>query len=208
MTIRIAVVEDQRIVRDLLAAQIEREADMKLVGAVGTGAEAIKLVAEQHPDVLMLDISLPDMDGIAVARRVKNAVAAPKVLAVSVHDSRLIVQQMLDAGADGYVVKSAALPELVQAIRAVASGRTYLSPDITRQALASAARDETLGLSSRERQVLALVADGNHSHQVAANLHISVATVDAHRRNIMRKLDLHNVAALTKYAIRTGLTSL
>lgn len=208
MTVRLAIVEDQRIVRELIAAQLEREADMRVVGAVGTGAEAIKLVAEQHPDVLMLDISLPDMDGMTVARRVKNAVPAPKVLAVSIHDSRLIVQQMLEAGADGYVAKSAALPELVQAVRAVASGRAYLSPDITRQALASAARDETLGLGSRERQVLALVAEGKHSQQIAANLHISVATVDAHRRNIMRKLHLHNVAELTKYAIRAGLTSL
>lgn len=208
MAIRIAIVEDQRIVREMLAAQLEREPDMRLVGTAGTGMEAIKLVAEQHPDLLMLDIGLPDMDGMAVTRRVKNAVPAPKVLAISIHDSRLIVQQMLRAGADGYMVKSAALPELVQAVRAVANGRAYLSPDITRQALAAAALDETLALGERERQVLALIAEGKRSQDIAGKLHISVATVDAHRRNIMRKLDLHSVAELTKYAIRAGLTSL
>ena len=208
MAIRIAIVEDQRIVREMLAAQLEREPDMRLVGTAGTGMEAIKLVAEQHPDLLMLDIGLPDMDGMAVTRRVKNAVPPPKVLAISIHDSRLIVQQMLRAGADGYMVKSAALPELVQAVRAVANGKSYLSPDITRQALAAAALDETLGLGERERQVLALIAEGKRSHDIAGKLHISVATVDAHRRNIMRKLDLHTVAELTKYAIRAGLTSL
>ena len=206
--IRIAIAEDQRIVRELLAALLAREADVSLVGAVGTGAEAIALAAEQHPDVLVLDIGLPDMDGVQVTRSVKETAAPPKVLALSVHDSRFFVQQMLRAGADGYVVKSAALPELVQAIRVVASGRVYLSPDIARAALATSAPDEGTGLASRERQVLALLAEGKRSTDIASELRISVATVEAHRRNIMRKLGLHTVAELTKYAIRTGLTSL
>ncbi|HWI35633.1 MAG TPA: response regulator transcription factor, partial [Burkholderiales bacterium] len=173
-----------------------------------TGAEAVALVAEQHPDVLVLDIGLPDTDGVEVARRVRDAVPACRVLALSIHDSRFFVQQMLRAGADGYVVKSAALPELVQAIRVVASGRVYLSPDIARQALAIVGDDADTLLGSRERQVLALLADGKRSSDIASDLHISVATVEAHRRNIMRKLDLHSVAELTKYAIRQGLTSL
>jgi two-component system NarL family response regulator len=206
--IRVVVAEDQRIVRELLAARLERETDVALVGAAGTGAEAIVLAAEQHPDVLVLDIGLPDIDGVEVARRVKSLVPGIAVLALSVHDSRFFVQQMLRAGADGYVVKSAALPELVQAIRVVASGKVYLSPDIAREALATTALDETTTLGSRERQVLGLLAEGKRSSDIAVELHISVATVEAHRRNIMRKLGLHTIAELTKYAIRKGLTSL
>jgi two-component system NarL family response regulator len=209
MPTRIAIAEDQRIVRDMLGALLEREADLELVGSVGTGAQAIALAAEQHPDVLVLDIGLPDLDGVEVTRRIKEEISpAPKVLALSMHDSRFFVQQMLRAGADGYVVKSAALPELVQAIRVVASGRLYLSPDIARQALGPASLEEGTALGSRERQVLALLAQGKRSSDIAGDLHISVATVEAHRRNIMRKLDLHTVAELTKYAIRAGLTSL
>lgn len=209
MAIRVAIAEDQRIVREMLGALLEREADLSLVGAVGTGAEALALVAEQHPDVLVLDIGLPDTDGAEVARSVKDRVPTCRVLTLSIHDSRFFVQQMLSAGADGYVVKSAALPELVLAIRVVASGRVYLSPDIARQALAAAVIDEAdAKLGSRERQVLALLAGGKRSSHIARDLHISVATVEAHRRNIMRKLDLHSVAELTKYAIRHGLTSL
>ena len=206
--IRVAVAEDQRIVRELLVARLEREADVSLVGAVGTGAEAIALVSGQHPDVLVLDIGLPDMDGVDVARRVKSAERAPKVLALSVHDSRFFVQQMLRAGADGYIVKSAALPELVQAIRVVASGKLYLSPDIARVALSVSPIGERAALGSRERQVLALLAEGKRSADIAASLGISAGTVEAHRRNIMRKLGLHTIAELTKYAIRQGLTSL
>ena len=208
MAIRVAIAEDQRIVREMLGALLEREADLSLVGAVGTGAEAVALVAQQHPDVLLLDIGLPDTDGVEVTRRVKDTVPVCRVLTLSIHDSRFFVQQMLRAGADGYVVKSAALPELVHAIRVVASGRVYLSPDIARQALATVGVDADTLLGSRERQVLALLADGKRSSDIASDLHISVATVEAHRRNIMRNLDLHSVAELTKYAIRQGLTSL
>lgn len=206
--IRVAVAEDQRIVRELLAARLEGEADVYLVGAVGTGAEALALVAEQHPDVLVLDIGLPDLDGMQVTRRVKSAVPQTRVLVLSVHDSRFFVQQMLRAGADGYMVKSAALPELVQAIRVVCSGGVYLSPEIARIALVTSALDETATLGLRERQVLGLLAEGKRSNEIARELHISAATVEAHRRNIMRKLGLHSVAELTKYAIRHGLTSL
>ena len=206
--IRVAIAEEQRILRELLAARLEREADLTLVGSVGTGAEAIAFAADRCPDVLVLGIALPDMDGMAVARRVKKAARAPRVLALSTHESRFFVQQMLRAGADGYVVKSAALPELVQAIRIVASGKVYLSPDIARVVLSVAAIDERASLGSRERQVLALLAEGKRSTHIARELHISIDTVEAHRRNIMRKLGLHTIAELTKYAIRNGLTSL
>jgi two-component system NarL family response regulator len=206
--IRVAIAEDQRIVRELLAARLEREADIALVGAAGSGAEILALAATQRPDVLVVDIGLPDMDGIEVTRQVKKLAPAMRVLALSVHDSRFFVQQMLRAGADGYVVKSAGLAELDQAIRVVASGKVYLSPDITREALTVAELEGRTTLGSRERQVLALLAVGKRSTDIAGDLHISVATVEAHRRNIMRKLGLHTIAELTKYAIRHGLTSL
>lgn len=208
MVIRVAIAEDQRIVREMLTALLKCEADLDVVGAVGTGGEAVALAAEHGCDVFLLDIGLPDMDGVEVARRLKNGAPALKVLALSVHDSRFFVQQMLRAGAVGYVVKSAAPAELVQAIRAVALGNVYLSPQIAREALAENVSDEAASLGVRERQVLALLAEGKRSHDIATKLHISVATVEAHRRNIMRKLGLHSVAELTKYAIRAGLTSL
>ena len=209
MTIRIAIAEDQRMVRELLAALLVRETDFQVVGEAATGGEALALAAKLRPDVLVLDIGLPDVDGIEVARTVKRSLPGVKLLALSVHGERRFVQQMLVAGADGYVVKAAALEELVQAIRVIAQGNVYLSPEITRAALGGeAAAGEGAALGPRERQVLALLAEGKRSAEIAAGLHISPATVEVHRRNIMRKLDLHTIAELTKYAIRKGLTSL
>lgn len=209
MTIRIAIAEDQRLVRELLSALLAREPDFEVVGEAGTGGEAIALAERLQPDVLVLDIGLPDIDGVAVARGLRKTLPALKLLALSVHAERLVVQQMLKAGADGYVVKTSALEELVQALRAVAQGKVYLSPEITREALpGDPAVEEGALLASRERQVLALLAEGKRSSDIAELLHISPATVEAHRRNIMRKLGLHTVAELTKYAIRQGLTSL
>lgn len=207
MTIRIAIAEDQRMLRELLTALLVREPEFEVVGEAATGAEALALCVKQAPDILVLDIGLPDVDGIEVARSLKKTRPGLKLLALSVHAERPVVQQMLKAGADAYVVKSSALQELVQALRAVAQGKLYLSPDIAREALAEEARGEA-SLGSRERQVLALLAEGKRSSEIGQRLHISTATVEAHRRNIMRKLGLHTVAELTKYAIRKGLTSL
>jgi two-component system NarL family response regulator len=207
MTIRIAIAEDQRMLRELLSQLLVREPDFGVVGSAATGGEALALAAQLEPDVLVLDISLPDVDGIEVARNLKKTLPGLKLVALSIHTERPVVQQMLRAGADAYVVKSSALDELVQAIRAVAQGKLYLSPDVTREALSEAAT-EGAALGSRERQVLALLAEGKRSSEIGVRLHISTATVEAHRRNIMRKLGLHTVAELTKYAIRKGLTSL
>jgi two-component system NarL family response regulator len=206
MAIRVAIAEDQRMVRELLATLLAREPDFQVVGEAASGREALELAERLSPDVLVLDIGLPDLDGVKVARTLRKKASPVKLLALSVHAERHFVRQMLDAGADGYVVKSSALRELVQAIRAVAMGKLYLSPEITREALP--AGEEGAPLASRERQVLALLADGKRSSDIGRELHISPATVEAHRRNIMRKLGLHTVAELTKYAIRKGLTSL
>lgn len=209
--IRIVIAEDQRLVRELMATLLGRESDMAIVGEASTGPEALRTVHAFHPDVLLLDIGLPELDGVEVARTLRKESAPSRIIALSVHTERRFVQEMLQIGVEGYIVKSAAVKELVQAIRTVMEGRVYLSPEIAHEALermgpVSLSRMARLG--RRERQVLALLADGKRSTEIASTLAISVATVEVHRRNIMRKLDLHTVAELTKYAIREGLTSL
>jgi two-component system NarL family response regulator len=208
MTIRIAIAEDQRMMRELLSALLGREPDFQVVGEASGGGEAIALTARLAPDVLVLDIGLPDLGGAEVARALRRSGSPAKLLALSIHAERHAVQQMLQAGADGYVVKSAALQELVQAIRAVAQGKVYLSPEIAREALPESQDEAGAPLAARERQVLALLAEGKRSGDIGRALRISPATVEAHRRNIMRKLGLHTVAELTKYAVRKGLTPL
>lgn len=210
MGIRIELAEDQRLIRELLAGVLALEADFQVVAEAGTGREAIALAASTQPDIVVLDISLPDIDGMEVARALRKAQPKLPILALSIHEEPYFVQEMLRAGADGYVVKSAAVRELVQAIRTVSQGSMYLSPVITRQAVGrgpaflsgAAAR-----LSAREREVLILIANGKTSAEIAARLSISAGTVEAHRRNIMTKLGLHTIAELTKYAVREGLTS-
>lgn len=207
MSIRIALVEDQRMIRDLLVAVLSQQQGFEVVAQAGTGKEALAAANAVKPDVFVVDISLPDVDGLQVARELRKARPELSILALSVHEEPYFVQQMISAGADGYVVKSGAADELVRAIRSVHEGRMYLSPSIARQAVGKPPGDP-LGLTPRERQVLKLIADGKHSAAIAARLSIAEATVEAHRRNLMSKLGLHNVAELTKYAIREGLTSL
>ncbi|HEX7218001.1 MAG TPA: response regulator transcription factor [Burkholderiales bacterium] len=205
MAVRIAIAEDQRLIRELLAQVLGREGDFEVVAQAASGREAIALVRSAAPDVLVLDVGLPDMSGVEVARALRNGQPKLAIVALSVHEEPYFVQQMIQTGADGYVVKSAALTELVQAIRAVHEGRMFLSPAITRHAVATAAGPARL--SERESQVLALIANGYQSAAIAAKLSISAGTVEAHRRNIMTKLGLHSIAELTKYAVREGLTS-
>jgi two-component system NarL family response regulator len=211
MSIRVIIVEDQRIVRELLCAMLAGEPDTSVVGQARTGGEALELADRLQPDVVLLDISLPDIDGIAVMQNLRSRHPATRVIALSIHDEQGYVEGMLDAGASGYVLKSATVEELRHAIRAVAQGETYLSPELRRAAPTAdtlPVREVVSALGRRERQVLSLLAEGRHSAEIAAALGISVSTVDVHRRNIMRKLDLHTIAELTKFAVRKGLTSL
>jgi two-component system NarL family response regulator len=211
MSIRVIIVEDQRIVRELLCAMLAGEPDTSVVGQARTGGEALELADRLQPDVVLLDIGLPDIDGIAVMQNLRSRHPATRVIALSIHDEQGYVEGMLDAGASGYVLKSATVEELRHAIRAVAQGETYLSPELRRAAPTAdtlPVREVVSALGRRERQVLSLLAEGRHSAEIAAALGISVSTVDVHRRNIMRKLDLHTIAELTKFAVRKGLTSL
>jgi two-component system NarL family response regulator len=209
--IRIVIAEDQRLVRELMATLLARESDMEVVGEASTGREALQAVHAARPDIVLLDIGLPDMDGVEVARTLRKEQVPSRLIALSIHTERRFVQEMLQIGVEGYIVKSAAVKELVQAIRTVMEGRVYLSPEIAHEALermGPVSLNRMARLGRRERQVLALLANGKRSTEIASELAISVATVEVHRRNIMRKLDLHTVAELTKYAIREGLTSL
>jgi two-component system NarL family response regulator len=212
MTIRVLLVEDHRMVREALCEVLRKVPDIEVVGEAGDAREALKQAAELKPDVVVLDIRLPDVNGVEVAARLRDAGCRAKLVALSAFADKRFVTAMLRSGASAYVTKSAAGTELVRAIRAVAAGHGYFSPEIA-GALASEVRDRPLAgeaqpLARREREVLRLIAEGVRSPAIAEQLHVSVATVEVHRRNIMRKLGLRTVAELTKHAIREGIVSL
>ena len=210
MSIRIAIAEDQRLVRELIAALLRGEPDFAVVGEAGNADAAISIVHATEPDVLVLDISSPLMAGIELTRRLRKDDKQLKVLAISVLAEAAVVRKMFQAGANGYFVKSAPPAELVRAIRVVMRNSLYLPPALTDEGRDDGTPPipEAPLLGDREQQVLALLANGKRSIEIAAALRISVGTVEVHRRNIMRKLDLHSVAELTRYAIQQGLTPL
>lgn len=212
MSIRVLLVDDHKMMREGLRALLVREAEIEVIGEAENGRRALELVRELSPDVVVMDIAMPDLNGMDAARRIVARYPAVRIIALSTYTEPRYVRAMLEAGAGGYVVKSAAGGELVRAIQAVAKGQKYISTEI-----AGAVVDGFIGRSAppdrptlgvREREVLQLLAEGKTSVQIGAALHISTSTVEAHRRNLMKKLDLHSVAELTKYAIREGLTSL
>jgi DNA-binding NarL/FixJ family response regulator len=212
MTIRVLLVEDHRMVREALCEVLQKVPDIEVVGEAGDAREALQQSIDLAPDVVVLDIRLPDLNGIEVAARLRDAGSRAKVVALSAFADKRFVTAMLRSGASAYVTKSAAGTELVRAIRAVAAGHGYFSPEIA-GTLASEVRDRPLAgeaqpLARREREVLRLIAEGVRSPAIAEQLHVSVATVEVHRRNIMRKLGLRTVAELTKFAIREGIVSL
>jgi len=212
VTIRVLLVEDHRMVREALRDVLTKVPDIEVVGEAGDAREALEQARIVGPDVVVLDITLPDLNGIEVAARLRDTGNPTKVVALSAFSDRRFVTAMMRSGASAYVTKSAAGTELVRAIRAVAAGQGYFSPEIA-GALASEMRDQPLEgeaprLSRREREVLRLIAEGMRSPGIAGELHVSVATIEVHRRNITRKLGLRTVAELTKYAIREGIISL
>lgn len=213
MSIRVMLVDDHKILREALHSVLERDKDIVLLADASDGSEAQQMARALKPDVMVMDIGLPGVSGIELTRRLQRELPAIRVLALSTFSDRRIVLQMLDAGASGYIVKSAGRDELLRGIRALAQGRTYLCPEVSAVVVNSVRgtrsddKPEGERLGRREREVLRLLADGSTSPEIAATLHIATSTVEVHRRNIMRKLDLHSVAELTKYAIRNGLTS-
>jgi DNA-binding NarL/FixJ family response regulator len=212
MKIRVLLVDDHRMVREALREVLTKVPDMQVVGEAGNAHDALQQAQELTPDVLVLDFSLPDLNGVEVAARLKDAGSNVKIVALSAFSDKRFVTAMVRAGASAYVTKSAAGTELAQAIRAVAAGHGYFSPEIA-GTLLSEVRDPAhpgtaQPLARREREVLRLIAEGVRSPAIAGQLQISVATVEVHRRNIMRKLGLRTVAELTKHAIREGIVSL
>lgn len=215
MTIRVIIADDHAMMRGGLRSILEDENDLEVIGEAADGREALSLSREMAPHVVVMDIAMPNLNGIEATRQLRREVPEAKVVALSMHSDKRYVMRMLEAGACAYVMKNAACDELVHAIRVAHSGKSYLSPEITEIVVDNSVRrqsddvvpmEKTLG--AREREVLQLLAEGHTSATIAKNLHISPRTVEAHRRNIMKKLDLHSVAELTKYAIREGLTSL
>jgi DNA-binding NarL/FixJ family response regulator len=212
VSIRVLLVEDHRLVREALRDALAKVPDVEVVAEAGDAHAALEQTLLNAPDVLVLDIALPDLNGMEVLARLREAGSTVKVVVLSAYSDRRFVAEMLRSGASAYVTKSAAGTELVHAIRAVVEGHGYFSPDIS-GALASEARDKPLApgaprLARREREVLRLIAEGLRSPAIALHLNIAVGTVEAHRRNIMRKLGLRTVAELTKHAIREGIVSL
>jgi two-component system NarL family response regulator len=198
------------MLREGLRAILDRESEVEVVGESADGLAAIEAAIALRPDVVIMDIGMRRMNGIEATREIRARLPGCRVIALSVHSDRRYLDRMFEAGAQGYVLKEAASHELIEAIRTVASGHTYVSPSLSRETLpqlSPSARDAYQRLAPREREVLKLLAEGDTSRGIAVLLSISPRTVETHRRNIMRKLGLHSVAELTKYAIREGLTS-
>ena len=210
MDIRLLLVDDHQLVREVMRQQLSTQPGIDVIGEAGTGEEALSALGRDLPDVLILDIGLPGADGIEVARQVTRLYPTVRILALSCYTDRDHIQAMLNAGALGYLPKSAQARDLMPAIRAVAAGHRFVAPEaapaegLSVPVPAPAAPPPSV-LGKREREVLCLVAGGGHSAQIAARLGIAVGTAEAHRRNIKRKLGLKSTAELTRYAIREGL---
>ena len=210
--IRIVLADDHRMFRHALRAMLEKEAGLEVVAEASDGEGLLEIVRSRDVDVVCLDIAMPGMNGIEATRRLLAMRPGLCVIGLSAFADRQFVIDMLNAGARAYLTKAAAGDELLRAIEAVRQGRTYLCPDVATTVTAALLDNPSLQagtprLTARERQVLQLIAEGHTSARIAERLYLAPSTVEVHRRNIMRKLDLHNVAELTRYAIRNGLTS-
>jgi len=214
MKVKVLIVDDHQIVREGLRAMLEQEPWIKVVGEAEEGRTTLRLARELAPDVIIMDVAMPDLNGIEATRQIVAEFPKVKVIALSMHNDRRFVLNMFKAGAKGYMIKDCAFKDLSHAIRMVAGNQTYMSNEIAdivlKGYLASATFEQSSAfnlLSPREREVLQLLAEGKTSSQIAENLHVSVKTIETHRAQLMAKLEVKSVAELTKYAIREGLTT-
>ncbi len=209
--ITVLLAEDHTIVRQGLRSLLDNEPEIEVVGEAGDGQEAIQKTEQLRPAVVVMDITMPILNGLEATRQIKKLFPAVKVVILTVHSTEEHIYQILRAGASGYVVKQGAVPELIEAIRAAAQGNTFLSPTISRQAIDEYGRraevtvDRHDRLTDREREVLQLIAEGRTSREMASRMHVTVKTVEAHRAHLMDKLGLHTIADLTRYALRKGM---
>lgn len=215
MNIRIILVDDHKLMRDGLHSLLDRQSGLEVIATAENGRTALQLVRKLKPDVVVMDISMPDMNGIEASRQILSEFPHIKIVALSMHSDRRFVEAMLRAGVSSYLLKDCPIEELSHALRAVMDNRTYLSQKIAGTVVKGYLAQLTKGdvssaslLTTREREVLQLIAEGQKTKKVADILHVSVKTIETHRRQIMEKLKLHSIAELTKFAIREGLTSM
>ena len=217
MSVKVILADDHQMFREGLRSLMERQIDIELIAEAEDGRSIIKLLQKLSPDVIIMDVSMPGLNGIEATRQIKATYADVKVIALSMHSNRRYVMEMLKAGASGYLLKDCAVKELCEAIRIVAAGQVYLNPRINTLVVNDYLQylsDNTVAefadssvLSAREREVLQLLAEGKRTKEIASILHVSIKTVERHRQNIMGKLNINSIAELTKYAIQEGLTS-
>ncbi|MAE60881.1 MAG: DNA-binding response regulator [Planctomycetaceae bacterium] len=215
MSHRIVLADDHKIIRDGLRSLLEQNVGFKVVAEADNGRAAVELARDLRPDLVIMDIGMPDLNGIEATRQIVADCPRTKVLALSMHARAQFVGRMLEAGASGYLLKDSAFEELVEAIRTVLANRAYLSKEITGvviddyiQRRADQRDTVDVTLTPREREILQLLAEGRSTKETAAELHVSIKTVETHRQHIMDKLGIHNIAGLTKFAIQEGLTEL
>ena len=215
MKIKVLLVDDHAIIREGLRSLLEKQPEMEVIADTDDGRKALRLVQKLSPDIVIMDITMPGLNGIEATGQITAEFPDVKVIALSIHSKRRYVADMLSAGATGYILKECLFDELVAAIKAVATGGRYLSPRITDvvvsdyvKRLSASADSPFEALKAREREVLQLVAEGKSTKQIALELHVSIKTIEANRRQIMDKLNIHSIAELTKYAVREGLTTI
>ena len=214
MSVRILLVDDHKILRTGLRSLLQSQQELEIVGEADNGREAVELTKLLSPDVVIMDVGMPDLNGFEATGQIVSEVPTAKVLALSMHSDKRFVRRMFQAGAMGYLLKNASFDDLIAAIHAVALNQVYLGPGIQEVVVKdyvqsfSGTEVGNFSLTSREREVLQLLAEGKKTREIATLLHLSVKTIETHRKRIMDKLGLHSVAELTKYAVREGLTSL
>src|SRR5215471_13165855 len=206
--IRILLADDHAVVRQGFKMILAAQPDFEIVGEAGNGREAVELAEKLRPDVIVMDVAMPELNGIEATRRLQASVPHTRVLALSMHKDSVYVREILRAGARGYLLKDSVAGDLVSAVRAVAQGEGYISPGVSNAVLDDYRRHVTNPidmLTSREREVLQMLAEGKTNKEIAGVLNLSVYTVDAHRGRIMEKLNLHSINELVRFAVRNGL---
>jgi len=215
MTLRILVVDDHEIMREGMCALLKKHSDLEVVGQAAEGRMAMEMAKELHPDVVIMDVSMPNLNGIEATRQIISNNPNIKILALSAHSDGISVAKMIKAGAKGYMLKESAFTELINGLNAIRENQTYLCSKISHQmfteyvsTLTKSDESDLYNLTQREREILQLLAEGHSSKGIGKMLHLSSKTVDSHREKIMKKLNIHNVPDLTKYAIRERLTTI
>ncbi|MEM9171372.1 MAG: response regulator transcription factor [Pseudomonadota bacterium] len=209
MSVNVVIVDDHQLVRDGLTSLLQgMDADIEVIGQGGSGEDAVALAKSLQPDIMLLDVAMPDMNGIDATHAIRHAAPDVRIIAVSMHAERMYVTGMLDAGAMAYIRKESAFDELSHAFADVLEGKVYLGEGIADIVMSKRRHDPRKTLTEREIEVLRCIADGMKTREIAAKLFVSEKTIETHRRQISRKTRLHSVAELTKYALRNNLTTI